>query len=247
MYSKALQSIGKPTTYFPSFAIAFGDLKTGVFLSNFLYWEGKQLDVDGWIYKRQVDITKETGLSRKEQEYARKKLKELNCLEETKRSIPAKLYYRFDWDEIDKFISQSISKLPEKKKKSNKVKEEKEPTLIYKFKELFDSQYSNITNGLNYQWSTKDKGGGKDWRYLKLLIEPITNRTKSKFKREPTEKEILETFKNWIENIPKWYEHNAFSPSVLYSKFNEITAAMIQEHKQNGSSQKPKDYSEWIR
>lgn len=247
MFSKTLQAVGRPITYFPAFAKAFGDLKTGVFLSNFLYWEGKQSDVEGWIYKTQKGILDETGLSRKEQEYARKKLKELNCLIEKRQGVPAKLYYKFDWEEVDKFISQSLTKLPEKKKvKVEEIKEEREPTLVYQFKEIFDIQFAIITEGEEYQWST-ESGGGKDWKHIKLLSQCIEKRTKNRLKRDPSKEEILDSFKQWIEKIPKWYEYNAFSPSVLYSKFNEITAAIIQEYKKQGSSEKPKDFSSWLK
>ncbi len=244
--SKSLKAIGRPIFYWPTFCKAFGDSKTGIFVSNFLYWEGKQIDPDGWIYKSQKDIFTETGLERSGQEYARRKLKELECLREKKAGVPAKLYYLFDWEEIDKVVFKYLEDTPIKKiKKTPEAKKEREPTLLYQFKEIFDTQYVKVSVGAVYQWS-KENGGGKDWKNLKLLMQSIQRAAKLRLEREPTDEESLDTFRKWITKLPKWYEYNAFSPSVMYSKFNEITAAIRQEYKESGSSKEPKDFSRWL-
>jgi hypothetical protein len=49
---------------------------------------------DVWFYKTQAEIEDETGLTRYEQEGARKKLVASGVLEEQKKGIPAKLYFR---------------------------------------------------------------------------------------------------------------------------------------------------------
>ena len=54
---------------------------------------GTQRDPDGWIYKTQEEIEVETGLSRREQETARKQLRAVTLLREERRGVPARLYY----------------------------------------------------------------------------------------------------------------------------------------------------------
>ena len=44
-------------------------------LSQLVYWTSRTKDNDGWIFKTHSDWTMETGLTRKEQETARKILK----------------------------------------------------------------------------------------------------------------------------------------------------------------------------
>lgn len=65
-----------------------------VLLSQFVYWHNR---MDGeWMYKTREDIKKETGLSRDEQETARKRLVALGVLEEQLRGVPATLHYRIN-------------------------------------------------------------------------------------------------------------------------------------------------------
>jgi hypothetical protein len=68
----------------------------GIFLRQLVFWIGKEHDPDGWIYKTETEMEEETGLTRHHQRKARKILVAAGVLEETKRSIPRKLYYRVD-------------------------------------------------------------------------------------------------------------------------------------------------------
>ncbi len=111
--SQSLQAIGRLIGYYPDIAKAIGDVKTTVFLCQFLYWEGKQHDKQYGIYKTQEEIYNETGLGRREQERARKRLKSLGILTETKRSTPAKLYFKFHWNILDEIVSDYVYKVEE--------------------------------------------------------------------------------------------------------------------------------------
>ncbi|MEG6617584.1 hypothetical protein V6C27_14385 [Peptococcaceae bacterium 1198_IL3148] len=90
----------KPIAYHADIAKAVGSVTSGLFLSQLLYWTGKGADPEGWIYKTQSEWYDETGLSRREQETARKKLKQLKVLQEERRGLPARLYYRIDFDRL---------------------------------------------------------------------------------------------------------------------------------------------------
>ena len=48
----------------------------------------------------QIEWERETGLTRSEQETARRKLRDLGYLEERRRGLPAKLYYRVNMQKI---------------------------------------------------------------------------------------------------------------------------------------------------
>lgn len=76
-------------------ARAVGDHSAGLLLSQFWYWAERQPEVrDGWFYMTQDQIQEETVMTRREQETARRKLRDLGLLEEKKEGLPAKLWYR---------------------------------------------------------------------------------------------------------------------------------------------------------
>jgi hypothetical protein len=73
-----------------------------VFLANLFQWSGTQRDPDGWIFKTQEEIEAETGLSRREQETARKQLRSAALLGEARRGVPARLYYRIHMEALNR-------------------------------------------------------------------------------------------------------------------------------------------------
>ena len=90
----------KPIAYYVAFANVGGGVTSGVFLSQLLYWTGKGKDPDGWIYKVQGEWEQETGLTRREQETARKRLRQVGILQEKRAGVPARLHYRVDVDKL---------------------------------------------------------------------------------------------------------------------------------------------------
>jgi len=81
----------------PIYAHAFG-IKAGLFLSQLMYWSSKGNDPDGWIYKTRDEWKAETALSRREQETARRRLRDVAVLDEELRGLPAQLHFRVNWE-----------------------------------------------------------------------------------------------------------------------------------------------------
>jgi len=65
-------------------------------LSQALYWQVRTTDEDGWFYKTRQDWERETGMTRREQETARKRLRLTAFWEEDNRGFPPRLHYRVD-------------------------------------------------------------------------------------------------------------------------------------------------------
>lgn len=86
--------------YYPDLATMCGGVSAAVFLSNLIYWHDRGADPD-WIYKTQEQIEMETGLSRTEQDTARRQLKMLGFLRECRRGIPAKMHYHLDLEKLN--------------------------------------------------------------------------------------------------------------------------------------------------
>lgn len=101
-YSLLASILDRPIAFHRIFATISGSVLAGLMLSQAYYWTPRGEAGDGWFYKTQAEWEKETGMSRWEQETARKKLLEVktkdgsHVWEEERRGLPAKLYYRLN-------------------------------------------------------------------------------------------------------------------------------------------------------
>ncbi len=80
-------------------------------LSQLVYWTSRTKNSDGWIYKTHHDWTLETGMTRREQETARKTLKSLGFLSEKKEGVPRRVYFKVERENLYKALieySESI-------------------------------------------------------------------------------------------------------------------------------------------
>ena len=71
-----------------------------LFLSQAVYWSNRTSNAEKWFYKTIEEWTEETGLSRHEQDGARKKLKAKGVLEIVKKGIPCKTFYRVNFEKL---------------------------------------------------------------------------------------------------------------------------------------------------
>jgi hypothetical protein len=95
-----------PIAYYRAFAAVAGGVTAGVFLSQLYYWHDRGSDPDGWIYKIQAEWEAETGLTRREQETARRKLRERGIVEEKLAGLPAQLHYRLDVERLTELLAE---------------------------------------------------------------------------------------------------------------------------------------------
>ena len=93
--------LDRPIAYHRIFAKMAGSVNAGVMLSQAFYWSSRTKDPNGWFYKTQAEWEEETCLSRREQESARRNLKDLGCWEEKLIGIPAQLYYRLNLSALE--------------------------------------------------------------------------------------------------------------------------------------------------
>jgi hypothetical protein len=95
----------RPIAYHPILAHIVGSAIAAILLSQFLYWLPRSRDHEGWFYKDRDDIQAETGLTRDNQETARRVLREATILEEKYAGMPKRLYFRIDMGELTKRLS----------------------------------------------------------------------------------------------------------------------------------------------
>lgn len=92
--------LDRPIAFHRVFKTITGSTVAALMLSQAWYWSSRTSDSDGWFYKTQSEWEDETGLSRTEQETARKRLKELKILDEELRGVPARMYYRVNKESV---------------------------------------------------------------------------------------------------------------------------------------------------
>jgi len=99
-----------------AFQRAFVRLNIGItgalMLSQAIYWTKRTNDAAGWFWKTSVEWEEETGLTRREQDGARSRLRELGIMEESKYGIPPKLRYRIDTQRLDLLLETICTKAP---------------------------------------------------------------------------------------------------------------------------------------
>lgn len=102
--SEMLKNTGRVIAYRPNLARLFGGVIAEVFFEQIFYWQDKS-DSELGVYKTQEELEIETGLSRKEQETARKLLREKGVLIETYKRLEHRLYYKIDCDKLDELLA----------------------------------------------------------------------------------------------------------------------------------------------
>lgn len=110
-----------------AFNRAFVDLGLGMcgamMLSQALYWRRRTRDEDGWFYKSQAEWQDETGMTRREQETARRRLAQAGLLEEKRKGVPARLHFRVNIDALEAALlslSSSLAESANQERKANK-------------------------------------------------------------------------------------------------------------------------------
>jgi hypothetical protein len=89
-----IEMLDRPIAYQRCFVTISKSVTAAVMLSQAIYWAKRTADADKWFYKSQNEWEEETGLTRSEQETARKKLALIGVLEEKKQGLPCRLYFR---------------------------------------------------------------------------------------------------------------------------------------------------------
>ena len=101
-----LHLLDRPIAFHRCFVTLAGSITAALMLSQAIYWQKRTKDHDGWWYKTRDEWTAETGMKRKEQEGARRKLRKLGLLHEQRRGVPAQLWYRVDEIRLLEMLAQ---------------------------------------------------------------------------------------------------------------------------------------------
>lgn len=102
--------LAPPIAYHRVFRTITGNTVAAIMLSQALYWQrivdkGKG-GKNGWWFKSAAEWEKELGLSRSEQETARKVLSANGLLETERRGVPATIWYHLSLEVLDKKLEE---------------------------------------------------------------------------------------------------------------------------------------------
>lgn len=103
-----------PIAFNRAFAVIAGGTAGGVFLAQCFYWlQHTETDRDGWFYKSGKDWEYETGMKRREQEAARKALRDNGVLQERQGSSTNRsVWYRIDLTVLGDLVQQVMNASP---------------------------------------------------------------------------------------------------------------------------------------
>jgi hypothetical protein len=92
--------LDRPIAYHRGLVPLTGGALPALLLSQAIYWQLRTTSEDGWWWKTRHEWTEETGLSRSEQETARRALRQTTWWQEQRRGVPARMHYRVDLDAL---------------------------------------------------------------------------------------------------------------------------------------------------
>lgn len=122
----------RPVAYHAIVGRAFGSVNLAIMWCQLLYWSERTRNAEGWIHKTMEELYKETALSRREQETARKIGIALGVLEIKKMGNPCTVNFRINFDKseevLKKFCDNDQNEINNRKlplKVAKKIKEEK--------------------------------------------------------------------------------------------------------------------------
>jgi hypothetical protein len=86
--------------YSPDLSRIVGGATVGLFLSQLLFLSDKGHNPEGWIYKSEAEMGKETGLSKREQQTARRKLLALGVIAIMRGGWKNTYHFKVIWEKL---------------------------------------------------------------------------------------------------------------------------------------------------
>jgi hypothetical protein len=93
--------------YSPDLARIVGGATIGLYLSQLLFLSDKGANPDGWVYKSEQEMGKETGLTKREQQTARRKLLSLGVIVIMRGGWKNTYHFKVIWEKLYQVITGS--------------------------------------------------------------------------------------------------------------------------------------------
>lgn len=107
-----LDLLDRPIAFHRCFVRITGSVTAALMLSQAWHWTKYTKDPDGWFWKSRAEWIEETGLTRFEQESARKRLREKGFLIEKLKGVPATVHFRVHADNVAAALTGQPVEIP---------------------------------------------------------------------------------------------------------------------------------------
>ena len=91
--------------YSPDLARMVGGATIGLFLSQLLFLSDKGANPEGWVYKSEAEMGRETGLTKREQQTARRKLLSLGVITIMRGGFRNTYHFKVIWEKLYQVIA----------------------------------------------------------------------------------------------------------------------------------------------
>src|ERR687893_1357302 len=91
--------------YSPDLARIVGGATIGLFLSQLLFLSDKGANPEGWVYKSEAEMGRETGLTKREQQTARRKLLALGVITIIRGGFRNTYHFKVIWEKLYQVIA----------------------------------------------------------------------------------------------------------------------------------------------
>jgi hypothetical protein len=91
--------------YSPDLARIVGGATTGIYFSQLLFLSDKGANPEGWVYKSEQEMGKETGLTKREQQTARRKLLSLGVIAIMRGGFRNTYHFKVIWEKLYQVIA----------------------------------------------------------------------------------------------------------------------------------------------
>jgi hypothetical protein len=100
--------------YSPDLARIVGGATIGLFLSQLMFLSDKGANIEGWVYKSEAEMGKETGLTKREQQTARRKLLSLGVITIMRGGWKNTYHFKVIWEKLYQVITgfQRLQNVP---------------------------------------------------------------------------------------------------------------------------------------
>jgi hypothetical protein len=105
--------LDRPIAFHRCFITMTGSVNAALMLSQAFYWSNRTNDSEGWFHKSSEEWQEEIGLTRHQQDMARKKLLATGFWHEDLRGSPPVVHFRIDTDKLQEVLQSGDFNLPE--------------------------------------------------------------------------------------------------------------------------------------
>lgn len=96
-----LRVFDRPIAFHRCLVPVAGSVNAALLLGQLIYWTPRAASHEGWVYKKMDELEEEIGLGRREQETARRALRERGLIHELKRGIPPQVHYQVNVSKLE--------------------------------------------------------------------------------------------------------------------------------------------------